>query len=163
MKNFKKKLFLKYLLLFILLLPILIVVADYSSKWLFPEWNGSYDLGNNLYMMAWERDNNIIVYFFKKTGRTCYMGAPVIPHNSPREVYVKSAKANKRWIIVKAITTETATHCYYLIDKSFDIKDLDCQKYNCDSIIQSHIIKYHNLEEFHEDLNNKRIDLSFDD
>ena len=73
-------------------------------------------------MMDWERGNKIIVYCSRKTGRTCSGGSPVIPHEHPREVYVKSAKANDRWVIVKALTTESDKLCYYLIDKSFNIK-----------------------------------------
>ena len=115
------------------------VALFFSSEWLFPEWNGSYYLGNNLYMMDWERGNKIIVHCSNKSGRTCYGGSPVIPHNYPREVYVQSAKADDKWIIVKAITTEDNNVCYYLIDKSFNIKGLDWDVVNCDSIIQSQI------------------------
>ncbi len=154
---------LKYILIFILSFFLFVVALDYSSNWLFPKWNGSYDLGNNLYMMDWEKGNRIIVYCGRKKGRTCYGGSYVIPHSSLKEVYVKTAKANDRWIIVKAVTTEDNRPCYYLIDKSFDIKGLDCSTDNCDSIIQSHIKEYYDLEMFYEDLKNKKIDFSFDD
>jgi hypothetical protein len=117
----------------------LTVTLFFSSDWLFPEWNGSYYLGNNLYLIDWEKDNKIIVYCSNKRGRTCYGGAPVIPHNYPREVYVQSAKADDKWIIVKAITTENNHYCYYMIDKSFSIDGLNWEVTNCDSIIQSQI------------------------
>lgn len=141
----------------------LVIALFFSSEWLFPEWNGSYDLGNNLYVMDWEKGTKIIVHCSNKRGKTCYGGSPVIPHNYPREAYVKSAKANDKWIIVKAIKTENNSTCYYLVDKSFDIEGLDWQKNNCDSIIQSHIKEYFDLKIFYEDLKNKKIDFSFDD
>lgn len=118
---------------------IFLVGFFFSSEWLFPEWNGSYDLGKNLYMMDWEKGNKIIVHCSNKSGRTCYGGFPIIPHNYPREVYVQSAKADDKWIIVKAITTEDNNVCYYLIDKSFNIEGLDWEVVNCDSIIQCQI------------------------
>ena len=140
---------LKFTLIFILSLFLFVAVFDYSSKWLFPQWNGSYDLGNNLYMMDWERGNKIIVYCSRKTGRTCSGGSPVIPHEHPREVYVKSAKANDRWVIVKALTTESD-------------KNLDWEIVNCDSIIQSHIISTFDSISFEKILRDKNIGLKFD-
>ena len=105
--------------------------------------------------MDWERGNKIIVYCSRKTGRTCSGGSPVIPHEHPREVYVKSAKANDRWVIVKALTTESDKLCYYLIDKSFNIKNLDWEIVNCDSIIQSHIISTFDSISFEKILRDK--------
>ena len=158
----KMRKILRFTLIFILSFFLFVAVFDYSSKWLFPQWNGSYDLGNNLYMMDWERGNKIIVYCSRKTGRTCSGGSPVIPHEHPREVYVKSAKANDRWVIVKALTTESDKLCYYLIDKSFNIKNLDWEIVNCDSIIQSHIISTFDSISFEKILKDKNIELKFD-
>lgn len=89
--------------------------------------------------MEWEKGNKIIVHCNNKRGRTCYGGSPVIPHNYPREVYVQSAKADDKWIIVKAITTVDNNYCYYLINKSFSTDGLNWEVTNCDSIIQSQI------------------------
>ncbi|MEA4937929.1 MAG: hypothetical protein VB102_15020 [Paludibacter sp.] len=133
----KKKI--KNITIIISTILFLTVTLFFSSDWFFPEWNGSYYLGNNLYLMDWEKGNKIIVHCKNKRGRTCYGGSPVIPHNYPREVYVLSAKADDKWIIVKAITTEDNNVCYYLIDKSFNINGLDWEIVNCDSIIQSQI------------------------
>ena len=67
---------LKFTLIFILSFFLFVAVFDYSSKWLFPQWNGSYDLGNNLYMMDWERGNKIILFKENRKnmfwGITCY-------------------------------------------------------------------------------------------
>jgi hypothetical protein len=139
----------------------LLFILFFSSEWLFPEWNGSYDLGNGLYMMDWERGNRIIVHCSNKEGRTCYGGSPVIPHNYPREVYVKDAKANQEWIIVKAVMTENNQPCYYLIDKSFNIEGLNWGIDNCDSIIQSHIISTIDSLDFEKKLRQRKIDLTF--
>ena len=75
---------------------------------------------------------------------------------------VKSAKANDRWVIVKALTTESDKLCYYLIDKSFNIKNLDWEIVNCDSIIQSHIISTFDSISFEKILKDKNIGLKFD-
>ena len=102
------------------------------------------------------------MFIVQGTGRTCSGGSPVIPHEHPREVYVKSAKANDRWVIVKALTTESDKLCYYLIDKSFNIKNLDWEIVNCDSIIQSHIISTFDSISFEKILKDKNIGLKFD-
>lgn len=153
----------KYILIAFFSFLLLIIILFFSSEWLFPEWNGSYDLGNNLYMMDWERGNRIIVYCSNKEGRTCYGGLPVIPHNYPQEVYVKNAKANDKWVIVKAVTTEDNRPRYYLIDKSFDIKGVDRNIINCDSIIQSYIISTFDSLSFDKKLKEKNVNLRFDE
>ena len=147
----------------IILATIIFLLAAlfFSSEWLFPEWNGSYYLGNNLYMMDWEGGNKIIVHCSNKSGRTCYGGSPVIPHNNPREVYVKTAKANEKWIIVRAITVDNNQLCYYLIDKSFKIDGLDWDIVNCDSIIQTQITGPLDLQEFENKTSKLGIDIKF--
>jgi hypothetical protein len=140
----------------------LILAFFFSLDWLFPEWwSGSRNLGNNLYMMDWEKGNKIIVYCSNKSGRACYGGSSVIPHNHPREVFVEEAIANKEWVIVKAVTTESNQLCYYLIDKSFNIEGLTWETVSCDSIIQSHIIKTYDSLYFKNLLKQRQIDLRF--
>jgi hypothetical protein len=119
-------------------------VLFFSSEWLFPEWNGSHNLGNNLYMMEWDGGGRIIVFCSNKEGRTCYGGPRVIPtnerafddHGNYAEL-VENAKVDERWIVVKSKRFQEGTHCYYLIDKNFNIEGLDWNK--SDSIIQSNI------------------------
>lgn len=142
---------------------VLMIILFFSSKWLFPEWNGSYDLGNNLYMMDWERGNRIIVYCSNKHGKICYGGISIIPHSDSSDVYVKDAKANDKWVIVKAATTEENRPRYYLIDKSFEVEMLNLNFNSFDSIIQSHIISTFDSLSFEKKLKEKNINLKFDE
>lgn len=129
------------------MIPITIILLSlllfFTSEWLFPSWWGSHSLGHNLYMLDWDGDggNKIIVYCSNLRGRTCYSGLSVIPSNSNSgQLWVITAKSNERWVIVKAKQTQDNKNCYYLISKDFDIDNLNCQKVNCDSMIQSHIV-----------------------
>ena len=57
------------------------IIMLFSSEWLFPEWNGSYSLGNGIYMMEWDGPGRIIVQGSNIHGRTCYGGSLIIPTN----------------------------------------------------------------------------------
>lgn len=151
-------------------ITILLLLAGllFYSDWLFPEWNGSYNLGNNLYMMEWDGGGKIIVYCSNKKGRTCYGGPNVIPTHE-REYdslgnfteLVESVKFNKKWIIVKSKLIKKNKYHYYIINKDFDINGFDWGTVNCDSIIQSHITEYIDSIAFIKELERRNIDLSF--
>ncbi|WP_373728868.1 hypothetical protein [Bacteroides heparinolyticus] len=142
----------------ILALPILVVLFLYLSEWLFPSFWGSYKLGNGLFMMDWDGNYRIIVYNPNPSGNTCYSGAYIIPDknshcSTDRSLGVIDAKSDKKWVAVIAFEGESHQDtCYFLIDKSFDVDGLDWQKDKCDSIIQSHIIRYDAKQSFYEKL-----------
>ncbi|GHT00876.1 hypothetical protein FACS189421_13350 [Bacteroidia bacterium] len=147
----------------------LLIGLDFSSNWLFPEWSsGSYDLGNNLYMMEWDGGGRIIVHCSRKKGKACYGGTYVVPtHKAEYDSLgnwaelVDDAKFDKKWIIVKSKLIQEKKYCYYIINKDFDIEGLDWEKVNCDSIIQSHIIGPLDSITFSNELEQHKIDLDF--
>jgi hypothetical protein len=147
---------------------VLLIGLFFSSEWLFPEWNGSYNLGNNLYMMEWDGGGKIIVYCSNKKGRTCYGGPNVVP-TYEREYdslgnfaeLVENVKFNNEWIIVKSKLIKKKKYHYYIINKDFDINGFDWETVNCDSIIQSHITEYIDSVTFIKELERRNIDLSF--
>ena len=130
---------------FLIMTPITIILLSlllfFTSEWLFPSWWGSHSLGHNLYMLDWDGGNKIIVYCSNPRGRTCYGGLSVIPSNSnSSQLCVITAKSNERWVIVRAKQTQDNKNCYYLINKDFNIDNLNCQNVNCDSMLQSYVV-----------------------
>lgn len=148
---------------FVFLFFSLLSGVFYLSEWIFPQWNGSSELGNNLYLIDWEKNGKIIVFCSSKRGNTCYGGVPVIPHNNPREVLVKSAISNKKWVIVKAVHTQSKKELFYIINNGFNIDGLDWEQVNCDSIIQSFIFQFQNINDFNQELEKRKIELRFPD
>jgi len=155
----------KKIILFVPIITIsIIVILFLTSEWWCPSMWGSYSLGNNLYAMDWDGGVQIIVYNENPKGRTVYSGVYVIPNpnsnDSTFNVIIRDIKFNKEWVIVKAEQQQNE-YCYFLIHKNFNIKGLDWQKDNCDSIIQSNITQYYNLSTFYEVLKQKHINLKF--
>ncbi|MGQ1944643.1 hypothetical protein [Ornithobacterium rhinotracheale] len=62
--------------------------------------------------------------------------------------YVESVKSNNDWIIAKTIRIKDNKENYWIIRKDFSLENVDCNKINCDSIIQSHIIGSLDYREF---------------
>ena len=121
------------------------------------------NLGNNIYMVE---DGNFreIVYCTKHKGNTCYVGIPLIPAISSKGISVIEAKSNDEWVIVKALNKALSEkNCFYLIDKSFDIQNMDCRERDCDSIIQSYITYFDNEQDFENRLNDLGILIRFSD
>ncbi|MBP9993413.1 MAG: hypothetical protein KBT67_00510 [bacterium] len=135
----------------ILVLPVSLFLL---SEWLFPSFWGSYNLGNDLYMMEWDGNCRIIVYNNHVKTRTCFSGAYVIPNlEVDPTIRVITAKSNKHWVIVEAYKNyDKDDRCYFVIDKSFDLNGLDWQKDRCDSIIQSHIILLNSVQDLEKKL-----------
>jgi len=151
----------KAIIILVLLFFSLLTGVFCLSEWIFPQWNGSSELGNNLYLLDWEKNGKIIVYCGSKKGNTCYGGVPVIPHNSPSEVWVKNAISNKKWVIVKAVQTQSKKELFYLINNGFNVEGLDWEQVNCDSIIQSFIFQFQNINDLTKELEQRKIDLRF--
>lgn len=143
---------------FVLLFVFSLIIGLLSySNWLFPEWSGSYNLGNNLYMRDWDC-GKIIMYCTGKRGKVCFAGRYVVPTYERRydnsgnySEMVENAKFNEQWIIVKSKVIKESKYYYYLIDKNFNVDGLDWNK--SDSIIQNHItgpldsLRFYNLLE----------------
>lgn len=111
---------LKYILLAIFILPIGAVALMYVSCWIFPQAWGSYNLGNNLYLIYWEKDYRYIVFSNDLDGRVCKGGWPVIP--SSETMYdndgninesVISAKADSNWIIAMTVNSMKENVLYH--------------------------------------------------
>ncbi|GHT17536.1 hypothetical protein FACS189429_1830 [Bacteroidia bacterium] len=151
------------------IIPFIIVILIFglfiTAEWWCPSMWGSHKLGNNLYAMDWDGGVQIIVYNDNPHGRTVYSGAYVIPNpNTTDSIYnvrIQNINFNKKWVIVKAESVTNNKECYFLIDKSFNLKGLDWQKDNCDSIIQSHITEYSDFPTFYQELQNRKIELDF--
>lgn len=143
-----------YLLTGIITLFVCLMFFFYVSEWLWPEWNGSHNLGKNVYMIEWD-GGNVIVYSTEISGRTCYSGSPLIPARQDAydkkghwkeslnqwndslgvlSEYVVDAKADDEWIIAKTDNKKTQKKKFYIIHKNFDPDTIDAQE-----IIQSHI------------------------
>lgn len=106
----------------------------YSSEWLWPEFNGSYNLGKGIYMIEWDR-GKLIVKGSNIKGHTCYGGERIIPtyenqYDSigKRVEYVVDAKFNDNWIIVKTNNEVTQRVKYYIINKDEGIEKVDAEK-----------------------------------
>ncbi|MBR1654935.1 MAG: hypothetical protein IJ698_00745 [Prevotella sp.] len=87
----------------------------YLTDWIWPEFNGSHSLGNNIYMVEWDGGGRMIVKGTNIKGNACYGGERLIPtyvnqYDSIGNVseYVVDAKADDKWVIVK--TDNRSTH-----------------------------------------------------
>jgi len=142
----------------------LLIILFFTSEWWFPSMWGSHSLGNNLYALDWDSGGQIIVYNENPKGRTVYSGVYIIPNpnsnDSAFNVSIRNIKFNKEWVIIKA-EQQHNEYCYFLIHKNFNIKGLDWQKDNCDSIIQNSITGPLDSMAFYNLLRERNIDLTF--
>lgn len=111
------------------ILAIIIVCAcclilSVVSVWFWPEFHGSYSLGNNVYMMDWDGPGRIIVRGSSFEGKTCFGGAPLIPsyenqYDGKGNIveYVVDAMSDENWIIAKTENKVTSERKYYIMDK----------------------------------------------
>lgn len=119
----------KLFLLFIFILKPLVylIVFLFATEWFWPEFWGSHDLGNSIYMLDWDGDTRVIVKGENLRGRTCYGGGPIIPkyelaYDSLGRFaeYVTDAQSDDDWIIVRCANKQSTQIKYYIIDKSFN-------------------------------------------
>lgn len=121
---FKKSL--KILFLSVTFWGIAFVAFLYYSEWIFPEFNGSYNLGNGIYMMEWDGGGKIIVWGSNIRGKTCYGGTYLVPsvqehYDSLGNIaeYVTDAKSDEKWIIAKTYNIPKQKSLFYIIDKDY--------------------------------------------
>ena len=108
---------------------------------------GSHELGNNIVLLEGDRpEDRIIVYCTGRSGGCCSGGVSIIPtyENHIKQdmynEYVEGAKSNNKWIIARSYRILEKSHKFWIINKNFNIDSLDCNKIDCDSVIQSHVI-----------------------
>lgn len=116
----------KILLLSVTILGIMLATLLYFSEWIFPEFNGSYNLGNGIYMMEWDGGGKIIVWGTTIRGNTCYGGSYLVPtfqehYDSLGNIaeYVTDAKSDEKWIIAKTYNIPKQKSLFYIIDKDY--------------------------------------------
>lgn len=110
----------------IIALFIFFMLFLYATEWIWPEYNGSYNLGKNIYMMEWDGGGKVIVIGNNIKGRTCYSGESLIPtyenqYDSLGHLaeYVTDAKSDDNWIIVKTNNKKNNQRKFYIIDKRY--------------------------------------------
>ena len=115
-------------------LIICLVTFLYAAEWIWPEFNGSYNLGNNIYMLEWDGGGRIIVSGTNISGKTCYGGENLIPtyensvdSNGHFTEYVVDAKSDERWVIVKTDNYQSKQRKYYIINKDYDPNEMTAQ------------------------------------
>ncbi len=138
---------------------VLLVMLFYSCGAL---W-GSHDLGNKLTLLEGDKtDDRLIVYCTQYSGGACIAGTPVIPSRGDSITrYVKDAKSNKLWAIVRSIRKLNKEDDYWIISKDFNVDSVDCDKNNCDSIIQSYVKGPFKIDEFNKLKSKLGIDMTF--
>lgn len=112
--------------LIVIILAIALVSFLSLSEWIFPEFNGSYNLGNGIYMMEWDGGGKIIVWGSDIRGKTCYGGTYLVPsvqehYDSLGNIaeYVTDAKSDEKWIIAKTYNIPKQKSLFYIIDKDY--------------------------------------------
>ena len=154
----------RIILIALLLVAIALIVFVTSNKF----W-GDNPLGNRFSLLEGDcKEDRIIVYCTNKD-RICSGGMYVIPTykrhiNAKGEYaeYVEDAESNDRWIVAKTIQIAENKANYWILDKNFSIENTDCEKNDCDSIIQSHVIGPLSFEVFKTELKKLNIDIEFE-
>ena len=99
------------------------------------------ELGNNL--ILWEREGGQgydIIYCGSYSFGSCIGGIYVLPTSENQySMQVIDVKFDKRRIIAITKNTENNKLSYWIIDKKFNLMNVNCWKVNCDSIIKSHV------------------------
>lgn len=133
----------------------------FVSTWWYPEFNGSYNLGKNIYMLDWDGGGRIIVRGASFEGNTCYGGELLIPtyenqyDSMGNEVeYVTDAVSDEHWIIARTNNKITLQRNYYIIDKR-NITD----EMTTEEIIKNRIRSFVDSIEFAEKCSNYNINI----
>jgi hypothetical protein len=145
-----------------LLLIILFSTISCRQMW------GDNDLGDNFSLLEGDRiEDRIIVYCSGRSAGACMAGTPIVPiysrqfdNNGHYAEYVEIAKANDKFIIAQTLQIKNNKENYWIIFKGFKIEN--CDKANCDSIVQSHVVGPMEYSQFQSKLSELNIDLKFD-
>ena len=122
------------LLIFLISIVILLFIFLYVSEWTNPEFHGSHDLGDGIYLIDWNQ-GSIIVHGIRIVGNTCYSGSEIIPSYEcqydsigRRNEFILKADTIKKWVIAKTQTINPYGSKYYILDKQ-KLKEIN---YNLD-------------------------------
>jgi len=139
-----------FLVVCIVVIYICFAAFVYAATWLWPDFYGSYSLGNNIYMLEGDKTTKTIVYGTSIKGKTCYSGEPLIPTYENQydslgnfAEYVVDAKADDNWIIAKTDNKLNHQRKYYIVNKQHDIETL-----NAKEIIEKYITSFTDSCEF---------------
>ncbi|MGM9828530.1 MAG: hypothetical protein ACI30C_00680 [Muribaculaceae bacterium] len=142
---------------------VIIMLLIYVSDWIWPEYNGSYDLGNNIYMLEWDGGGKIIVNGATIEGNTCYGGASLIPtyENQYDSIgnfaeYVVDAKSDDNWVIAKTNNHISHQRKYYILNKKYNPN-----KMTVEDIISTKIVFFTDSNEFAKKCLRNRIELEW--
>ena len=149
---------------FVFSIGIFIVCACFTlfffmSNWWYPEFNGSYNLGKNIYMIDWDGGGRILVRGTSIEGNTCYGGERLIPtyenqYDSIGNIVenVVDVGVDENWIIAKTENKVNLQRKYYIIDKSNITDEMAAEE-----IIKNRIISFVDSIEFAEKCSNDNI------
>lgn len=129
---------------------------------------GDNDLGNNFSLLKGDRiEDRIIVYCTGRSARACVAGTFIVPIYSRHmdstgryAEYVETAKSNDDFIIARTLHINDKKKNYWIISKNFSLDN--CDKINCDSIIQSNVIGPLDYSQFKTKQIELGINLQFD-
>jgi hypothetical protein len=129
---------------------------------------GDNDLGDNFSLLEGDRmEDRLIVYCDGRSAGACTTGTPIVPVYSRHmdsagryAEYVETAKSNDNFIIAKTLQVMDKRANYWIIDKNFSIDN--CDKINCDSIIQSHVFGPLDKNEFQKKIAELKLIIKFD-
>ena len=142
---------------------VIIMLFIYASDWIWPEFNGSYSLGNNIYMIEWDGGGKMIVNGTTIEGNTCYSGQPLIPtyENQYDSIgnfaeYVVDAKSDDNWIIAKTSNHINNQRKYYILNKKYNPN-----KMTVEDIISTKIVFFTDSNEFAKKCLRNRIEIEW--
>ncbi len=142
---------------------VIIMLFIYASDWIWPEFNGSYSLGNNIYMIEWDGGGKMIVNGTTIEGNTCYSGQPLIPtyENQYDSIgnfaeYVVDAKSDDNWIIAKTSNHINNQRKYYILNKKYNPNEMTVE-----DIINTKIVFFTDSSEFAKKCLSNRIELEW--
>lgn len=163
---------------YILTLCLLFGWTEQILDHFFPELNGTYDLGKNLYLVNWRKNEYYLVCANAKDmyGKTCYGGIPIIPNqdslNIEKEIIINE-KHNEDWVIIRTILLNSKKYKYYIISKDYNPETI-FDKYlvneqdslneeqgftNFDIILKKNLWQSTTYSDFIKECNKKYIDL----
>ncbi len=152
-----------YIIGCLLTIIICVFLFLFAAEWLWPELNGSYSLGNNIYMIEWDGGGRVIVQGTNIHGNTCYGGSPLIPSYvnqydslGNHAEYVIDAKVDGNWVIAMTNNKISNQRKFYILNKEYnpDIVDVD-------SIINTKIESFTDSNEFADKCFSKRITIKW--
>ena len=142
---------------------ICFVVFVYAATWFWPDFYGSYSLGNNIYMLEGDKGRKTIVNGTTIEGNTCYSGDQLIPtyENQYDSIgnfaeYVVDARTDDNWIIAKTGNKITNQRKYYILNKSYNPDKMTLEK-----IISTKIECFSDSNEFAKACEYRKIDLKW--